>query len=50
MHYLLKLSSSANPDLNIWVSELSKKQYFGCPNDTLDAYVAKPLLSAVPAL
>ena len=24
MHYLLKLSSSANPDLHFWVAKLSK--------------------------
>ena len=42
MHYLLNLSSSAKPDLNFWVSKLSKK-FSGCPNDTLDAKLAKPL-------
>ena len=29
MHYLLKLSSSANPDLNFWVSKLSKNSGVG---------------------
>ena len=29
MHYLLKLSSSANPDLNFWVSKLSKNSVLG---------------------
>ena len=29
MHYLLELSSSANPDLNFWVSKLSKNSVLG---------------------
>ena len=29
MHYLLELSSLANPDLNIWVSKLSKNRVMG---------------------
>ena len=29
MHYLLQLSSSANPDLNFWVSKLSKNSVLG---------------------
>ena len=29
MHYLIEISSSANPDLNFWVSKLSKNSYLG---------------------
>ena len=29
MHYLLKMSSSANPDLKFWVSKLSKNSVLG---------------------
>ena len=29
MHYLLELASSANPDLNFWVSKLSKNSVLG---------------------
>ena len=29
MHYLLKWSSLANPDLNFWVSKLSKNSVLG---------------------
>ena len=29
MHYHLELSSSANPDLNFWVSKLSKNSVLG---------------------
>ena len=29
MHYLLELSSSANPDQNFWVSKLSKNSVLG---------------------
>ena len=29
MHYLLELSSPANPDLNFWVSKLSKNSVLG---------------------
>ena len=29
MHYFLKLSSSANPDLNFWLSKLSKNSVLG---------------------
>ena len=29
MHYLLRLSSSANPDQNVWVPKLSKNSILG---------------------
>ena len=29
MHYLLELSSSANPDLNFWLSKVSKNSVLG---------------------